>query len=71
MQFAMDGIFHDTGATVMGYEQRKVRAYEAFKNMVIADPKADPTSIERMLHECRSYFYIGEPTGQPRNNDDE
>ena len=67
----MDGIFHETRATVMEQEQRKGRAYEAFKNMVLADPKVDPSSIERMLHDCRQYFNIGEPTGQPCNNADE
>ena len=54
---AMDGIFHEIGATVMEQEQRKGRAYEAFKKMFIADPKVDPSSIERMLHECTRYFY--------------
>jgi hypothetical protein len=67
----MDGIFAEPRATMMELEQRNGRVYEMFKDMVFSDPNLDPSVRERILHECREYFKIDAPTGQPRNNADE
>jgi hypothetical protein len=55
---------------MMELEKGNVRAYELFKDMVLAYPNLDPSSQEWILQLGREHFNIVAPTGQPRNNTD-
>ena len=66
----VDGIFPELGVTMVEQEQANGQAYEMFKDMAVADPNLDPSFRERILHECREYFNIVAPTGQPCNSAD-